>query len=224
MHFSTLFVYSIALGLISITTTLTIVSAQLSGACLGCFTNHARTISPFCTHNVISPIFPKIFMDLNDKRCFCPLASNSDWLKPCIQPGTCTPQEVSSAYGNLFLKRRAACTFGIPTAYPHFPAPPAPAPPAPAPPAPAPPAPAPPAPAPPAPAPPAPAPPAPAPPAPVPVAPPMAPRLTPSVTTSGPTATPTASDSAALALREASSKMVAGAALAVTIVSALLLF
>ncbi|KAF9131318.1 hypothetical protein BGX30_013141 [Mortierella sp. GBA39] len=193
MHFSTFFVYSIALGLITIITTLTIVSAQLSNACLGCFTNYARTISPYCTHDVISPIFPKIFMDLNDKRCFCPLASNSVWLQPCIQPGTCTPQEVSNAYGQLFLKRRAACTFGLPTAFPRLSVPPAPAP-------------------------------APGAPAPVPVAPPMAPRLTSSVTTSGPTATPTTSDSAASALREASSKMVAGAALAVTVVSAVLLF
>ncbi|KAF9541649.1 hypothetical protein EC957_002890 [Mortierella hygrophila] len=201
MHFSTLFIYSIALGLITITTTLTIVSAQLSGACLGCFANYARTISPYCTHDVISPTFPKYYMDLNDKRCFCPLANNSDWLKPCIQPGTCTPQEVSNAYGNLFLKRRKACTFGIPTAYPRFPAPPAPAPLAPAPAAPA-----------------------PAAPAPVLIAPPVAPRLIPTVTTSGPTATPSNSDSAAPALREASSTMVAGAALAVIIVSAVLLF
>ncbi|KAG0283225.1 hypothetical protein BGZ97_008623, partial [Linnemannia gamsii] len=137
MHFSTFRAFFIAFGLTFTTTTMiSPVSAQvgLSDGCMNCLANTAPKISPYCTHDIVTRV--SRVKNVDERKCFCPLANNSEWLNPCNRPGVCTNQEVNAAYGELFRMKKDVCTFGIPTAFtrPQAPAAPGPAPaPAPAP-------------------------------------------------------------------------------------------
>ncbi|KAK3833222.1 MAG: hypothetical protein J3R72DRAFT_453657 [Linnemannia gamsii] len=102
-------------------TTTTFISAQqfyvLSPHCNTCAIQVARRVSNVCdpmtttTALYINPMF----MFPQQRQCACHLASNSQWLNPCVQAGRCSAYEVNMFYRRAANFRFAACVgIGVP--------------------------------------------------------------------------------------------------------------
>ncbi|KAG0274203.1 hypothetical protein BGZ95_010005 [Linnemannia exigua] len=112
MYFSTTTVAS-ALALILATSMTVSAQETPSEACAVCIVTHAIAASPSCDATLLgltpptTPPTPE-----QQKACYCPLTTESEWYKPCAGPDVCSPEVIASLVAPLEQAKTTVCAGG----------------------------------------------------------------------------------------------------------------